>query len=594
MKGLVPAVRPRYVPCVESRHTQHDRPLDLQILPHHAFLEKWPHPSNLLNKEHHVQDPILLTDEQMQKFIVDGYLVFRPSVPEDLHERIYRKLNRIIDNETNPGNNVLPRVPEMRHILNCPEVRGALISVLGPDYLEHPHRFCHPLKPIEEIPSPQEREEKLRKNCHQDGYTPLGHPRHHYLRYARIMYYPQDSPEEIGPTHVIPGTQYHTGLSDEDRSRAAPVAGAAGTVSLTHFDIGHAAGVSTLKRHRHMIKFIYVRESEPTQPTWQCASTTWRKPSTFESAYDLDVAWSHFWDWSCGKRDRYESLKSTTSDPSDTSDTLVQKLETDNDLETQLSVIRRLARSGEAASEAVPHLVSFLGAGHRALRIAATYALGAIGEPAIDALVENLRETGEREAGNDPPAPWTEGAISMEDAAHALAAVGAAAISSLVSLMDSRELEWTRINAAFALGELDSQAAEAVPVLIKCLSDDSHRVVRTVVDALGNIRSGVPIEPIVEMLSVSRSGWDTDELHRWWRPVDQVHTSAATVFAKWGPDASNVEPELTTALDDPCGHVGSFALNALQRLGTPSADRAAIDYLMSQRWDPSIDHERLF
>ena len=73
------------------------------------------------------------------------------------------------------------------------------------------------------------------------------------------MYYPQDSPVELGPTHVIPGTQFNRGLTDEDRARALPLAGRAGTVSLTHFDVGHAAGVSLLPMHRHMIKFIYMR-----------------------------------------------------------------------------------------------------------------------------------------------------------------------------------------------------------------------------------------------------------------------------------------------------------------------------------------------
>ena len=156
-------------------------------------------------------DPILLTDEQMREFIVNGYLVFEPTVPEGTHEACYERLNQIIDSELNPGNNILPRVPAMRHVLNSPEVRGALISVLGPNYLEHPHRYCHPLKPVEEAVPEAEAEERLRRNCHQDGYTPMGHPRQHYLRYARIMYYPQDSPVELGPTHVIPGTQFNRG-----------------------------------------------------------------------------------------------------------------------------------------------------------------------------------------------------------------------------------------------------------------------------------------------------------------------------------------------------------------------------------------------
>ena len=129
-----------------------------------------------------MDEPILLTDEEIQEFLVTGFLVFQPSVPDGIHETIYNRLNEIIDEEPNPGNNILPRVPEMRHILNSPEVRGALISVLGPDYLEHPHRYCHPVRPVEEPLSETEAEAKLIKSCHQDGYTPLGHPRQHYLR----------------------------------------------------------------------------------------------------------------------------------------------------------------------------------------------------------------------------------------------------------------------------------------------------------------------------------------------------------------------------------------------------------------------------
>ena len=176
-------------------------------------------------------EPILLIDEQMREFIVNGYLVLEPTVPEGTHEACYRKLSESIDSELNPGNNILPRVPEMRHILNAPEVHGALISVLGPDYLEHPHRYCHPLKPVGKVPTPEEAEARVRKNCHQDGYTPMGHPRQHYLRYARIMYYPQDSPVEVGPTHVIPGTQFNRGLTDEDRAQVVPVVWRAQVVS---------------------------------------------------------------------------------------------------------------------------------------------------------------------------------------------------------------------------------------------------------------------------------------------------------------------------------------------------------------------------
>ena len=61
--------------------------------------------------------PLLLTDEQMRQYIVDGYVMLEPSVPDELHETIRRKLADVVEVGSNPGNNVLPRVPEMRHIL---------------------------------------------------------------------------------------------------------------------------------------------------------------------------------------------------------------------------------------------------------------------------------------------------------------------------------------------------------------------------------------------------------------------------------------------------------------------------------------------
>ncbi len=532
-------------------------------------------------------EPILLIDEQMREFIVNGYLVLEPTVPEGTHEACYRKLSEIIDSELNPGNNILPRVPEMRHILNAPEVHGALISVLGPDYLEHPHRYCHPLKPVGKVPTPEEAEARVRKNCHQDGYTPMGHPRQHYLRYARIMYYPQDSPVEVGPTHVIPGTQFNRGLTDEDRAQAVPVAGKAGTVSLTHFDVGHAAGVSLLQRHRHMIKFIYVRGAEPTEPMWNCQSTAWKKPNFITAPYDLEHVWAHQWDWQCGKRDRYETWKQDAGEVA----ALVEQLK-EEDLERRLEAAKKLAGFGTDAKAAIDPLITCLGTDHQAMRVASTYALGAIGAPAIASLVKALREAGGAVADEEWPPAWNEGATNMEDAAQALAAVGAPAVEALCILLED-EYEWTRINAAYALGEMDSHAADAVPALVNALKDSSHRVIRTSVDALGSIAKGVPIEAIGRMLEADDPSWG-EEGPRQWIPRDQVRTNAATVCARLGKAAASLEDALFKALDDPCGYVGSFALYALHRIGSPSASRAAMDYLYSQRWDASIDGERQF
>ncbi len=537
--------------------------------------------------------PVLLTDEQMRQFVVNGYVMVEPSVPDGLHETIRRKLTTVLEAGSNPGNNVLPRVPEMRHIVNSPEVRGALISVLGEGYIEHPHRYCHHLTPVTQ-PDP-EPGVKLAANCHQDSYTPLGRPRQHYSRFARIMYYPQDTPIELGPTHAIPGTQFHKSLTNEDRAQAIPMPGKAGTVSLTHFDIGHAAGVNLLNKPRDMVKFIYVRASEPTAPSWDCQSLQWRKPAAIETPYNLELVWSHMWDWLCGKRDRYDSFRN--SGVQSTQSRLSQyiaDLGTDRDLADRLKAIYDLAGLRSDAAEAIPALTSILDNDHQAARVAAIYTLGAIGKPAIAPLIERLKTAGHREDAHPVPEPWNEGAISMEDAGHALTAIGPAAVPALTEVLASPS-EWVRINASFALGELDSHAASAVSRLTVLLGDDSHRVVRTTTDALGSIRQGAPtfIPHISRSLLEDRADWNEEE-RRGWTTQDQVRTNAAMAFTRLGKDAAGAEEILLHALDDPCGHVGAFAMDALRRIDSPTARQAVMAYLEAQRWDESITADRQF
>ena len=71
-------------------------------------------------------EPVRLTDEQVRAYITDGYLkIETPSVGSEVHAAIARKLDRMLELGPNLGNNVLPHAPEFRHVLHCPEVRGA-------------------------------------------------------------------------------------------------------------------------------------------------------------------------------------------------------------------------------------------------------------------------------------------------------------------------------------------------------------------------------------------------------------------------------------------------------------------------------------
>ncbi len=525
--------------------------------------------------------PKFLNDEQMRQYVADGYVVFKPDVPNEVHATVRKKLQFMVDEEFNYGNNVLPRVPEMDRILNSPEVRGALISVLGPGYIEHPHRFCHYIGPDAE-------QKSIEKNCHQDSYTPLGRPRQHYSRFARIMYYPQDSPVEIGPTHAIAGTQYHKRLTDEDRKNTIPIAGDAGIVSITHFDIGHAAGINELNAPRHMIKFIYARAEEPTAPSWDCQDTMWRNPEGFDTPFDLRLAWSHLWDWMCGKEDLYESFRALDVDQVEGA---LEALDAE-DRTTQIAAMHSIAAARD--TDAIPALIQKLNGEEQWTRLAAVYALGALGEPAVQPLVDSLVDSAADKDDDPVPKPWGEGAISMDDAVHALAAIGTPSLDSLIALLDN-ESEWVRINAAFGLGEMDSVAAKAVPALTRCLDDVSHCIVRTATDALSTIRQDWKafMPALGRLLKVGRPEWDLPNRSNW-TAYEQVRINAAMAFTRLGKDAASEEELLLETLADPNGHVATHALDALRRIGTPSAMEGVVAYLMSRRWDESIMKGRTF
>ena len=541
------------------------------------------------------EEPRLFTDAQMRQYIANGYLVFKPNVPDEVHATVREKLQFMVDEEFNYGNNVLPRVPEMDRILNSPEVRGALISVLGPSYIEHPHRFCHYLGPeqgqssLESHKNPDQGQTSLETNCHQDSYTLLARPRQHYSRFARIMYYPQDSPVELGPTHVIPGTQYHKRLTDEDRQNPIPISGEAGTVSITHFDVGHAAGINKNNEPRHMIKFVYVRAQQPTAPSWNCQDLMWRNPDVLETPQDLSLAWSHLWDWMCGKSDLYESFRALDVKRIDQ----VLDALSSADREEATAAIHSIAAYGIV--DAIPGLIDKLDDKEEQwTRVSAVYALGALGRPAVQPLVRSLVDSSSEKDGHPVPKAWNEGAISMDDAAHALGAIGPPALGALISLLDSQS-EWVRINAAFALGEMDSSSANAVPALIRCLNDTSHCVVRTAIDALSTIRRH-PDEfmPSLErLLKVGRPEWQTPE-KRNWTPYDQVRVNAAMAYTRLGKDAAPAESLLLDTLADSNGQVATFALDALRRIATPSSMTGVIQYLLSRRWDETIMKGRLF
>ncbi len=387
------------------------------------------------------QDEVLLTDAQMRRFITDGYLILNADVDGEIHQTIYDRLQWLMHQESNPGNNVLPAVPEMQIVLDSPTIRGALTSVLGRNSVLHPHRFAHNNEPGGEVTAKETRVGKGSHTFvgwHQDDHSPLSRPRHHFPRYAMLLYYPQDTPNEMGPTQLIPATQLYRTHTPADRERGRQCSGGRGTCVLVHFDAVHGGSFNSADRTRHMVKFVFARVEEPTAPTWDCREPEWRTPESHEAPADSEIVWRRQWDWLCGRKPEPEASADTAAIPG-----LKAAME-DND----------------------------------PIRQNAIYALAAIGKAAVEPLIADL--AGRTKDG------WNEGAIVMENSAYALAAMGASAVPPLVGLLDNAS-EWVQINALFALGEIGSEAKDAYPPILRKLQHPSHPVVRTALDALGQI-----------------------------------------------------------------------------------------------------------
>ena len=159
----------------------------------------------------------LLTDEQYTQYLSEGAIVLQPdSLGADFHDRLYehgQNIYSLVESSKSKtahldiiGDNLRGRIPEIDDIFKDPNVAGALESILGENYVIHPHNFVHKSSLIDQ-------------GFHQDGNLPWnerGHYRSHRPDWALLFYYPQDVTIENGATELILGTQYWTKDFEKD------------------------------------------------------------------------------------------------------------------------------------------------------------------------------------------------------------------------------------------------------------------------------------------------------------------------------------------------------------------------------------------
>ncbi len=392
----------------------------------------------------------LLNDAQMREFIVNGFVTVTTELSAEFHDAIYEKTMSVFDKEGNPGNNLLPRIPEIQQIFDDPNVRGALMSLIGPDYYMQPHRHPHYNPPGSKG-----------QGLHQDG----GKRWSHHTRRLLVFYYPQDTPVELGPTGVVPMSHYYSTREGAEVSPEQPIVGKAGTVAFANYDLWHRAMPNSSEKRRYMMKFLYARMSEPEEPTWANQETEWANGNPVGPAEHQEM-FRHLWNWHRGVEGNGSDKTSNGASLSD----LVSSLNSTSE-STGLQAAYALPQFGE---QAVAALVRCLHDEPEMTRRNACYALNAVGSLAVDALSNALKDPSEH---------------VRDNAAEALGDLGSKAESAVPALVDalSDESGRVRVRAAEALGTAGQSSSAAAPSLVKALADPNDGVRRNAIFALARI-----------------------------------------------------------------------------------------------------------
>ena len=90
-----------------------------------------------------VDQKYLLDDEAMRDFIINGYIVVKPSLPPDFHKSVFKQTLAVIENGGSLGNVLFSEVPMLQQVFDDPTVDGALTSILGQNYAVNRHNACH-------------------------------------------------------------------------------------------------------------------------------------------------------------------------------------------------------------------------------------------------------------------------------------------------------------------------------------------------------------------------------------------------------------------------------------------------------------------
>lgn len=242
-----------------------------------------------------------LTDTQVLDFCKNGYLLLEGVVPDEVN----RKSMAHCDEESfYEPTSILQQDWFLEHVICNRAAAGAVRSLLGADFhlpvLMSNHRFT--------APGPAQ-------GWHVDGNFKFGPE----LNNLQVFYYPQDTPLEMGPTQVMPGSHLVRNKArfmahlDGIRGMVSTTA-PAGSIFITAYQIWHRRGPASGEGLRNLLKYFYWR-TEPPQRDWVVEedfdfATVEYSPSFNASGeqFRMDVKVAEMFLWLCGKHDRFQNL----------------------------------------------------------------------------------------------------------------------------------------------------------------------------------------------------------------------------------------------------------------------------------------------
>ncbi len=250
-----------------------------------------------------------LTDSQVLTFCQDGYLMLEGVVPDEINQQTLDLANQ--DAQLEPAEFLqLPWFFE--NVICNPVAMGAIRSLLGRDFHLPIQLANHRKEGMEEVPG----------KWHVDGNYRFTHE----LQHLQVFYYPQDTPPELGPTEIVPGSHFwrnqtramwHLNHILGAKKTSAP----AGSIFLTVHQIWHRAGMLRKNGVRNLFKYPYWRTTAPQrdwviEPDFDFATADYQggphKGQPFADKYceqfrnARDAAEMFY--WLCGGHDRFNVL----------------------------------------------------------------------------------------------------------------------------------------------------------------------------------------------------------------------------------------------------------------------------------------------